>query len=231
MTAGAGGAAGGSKRKRRRRRKPKRAPLTRSQTMARVKGRDTKPELVLRRALWAAGLRYRLHRKLPGTPDVAFVGARVAVFVDGCFWHGCPQHYSFPHTRQEFWAAKVERNVLRDARVDAELADLGWTALRFWEHETKQPEGLIERVRVAVRGGAPEEPLHVAEEVTPYQAPPLLRPTPWYACPACGSEDAQVLAVSGPGGLSPRSRTPIERATVRCRACDAEGDRAVLAAL
>ena len=205
--------------------------------MARIRGKHTRPELLLRKALWAAGLRYRLHRKLPGTPDLAFVGARVAVFVDGCFWHGCPQHYSFPATRSEFWADKLRRNVERDARVGDELAALGWTVLRFWEHSlrTKAPAAAdlatavaadlataVATVREAVVG-APAPPLHVAEAVTAYAAPPLL-PTPWYACGrnagnGCGSEDVQVLAVSNPGGLSPRAKRPIERATLRCRAC------------
>ncbi len=197
--------------------------------MARIKGRNTSPELALRRALWAAGLRYRLHRKLPGTPDVAFVGARVAVFMDGCFWHGCPLHYSFPSTRPEFWAAKLRGNVERDSRVDTQLAELGWTTLRFWEHELKAMDALVGRVHQAVRG-APLYPdaaggaAGVAEAVTRYQAPPLTGP--WYAC-ACGSLDTQITAVSGPGGLSPRSKRPIERATVRCRICGEERDAAV----
>jgi DNA mismatch endonuclease (patch repair protein) len=198
--------------------------------MARVKGRNTQPELALRKALWAAGLRYRLHRKLPGTPDLAFVSAKVAVFVDGCFWHGCPQHYSFPATRPEFWAAKLDRNVARDARVDAELTALGWNALRLWEHDIKaltSLDSLIERVRTAVLGPtrtpiSPPPRLHVAEAIVAYQAPaPRLHPTPWYAC-TCGSEDTRVTAVSGPGGLSPRSKRPIEAATLLCRNCGAK---------
>ena len=103
--------------------------------MARVRSRDTRPEMLLRRALWASGRRYRIGVKLPGTPDLAFIGPRLAVFVDGCFWHGCPDHYTAPTENDSFWRAKLERNVSRDRRVDHELAELGWRVLRFWEHE------------------------------------------------------------------------------------------------
>ena len=198
----------------------KRPPLTRSEVMARVRGKNTSPEIAVRKALWAAGLRYRLHRKLPGTPDLAFVGVRVAVFVDGCFWHGCPQHYSSPSTRPEFWAAKLRRNVLRDQRVDAELADQRWTALRFWEHDIKQVGEIVRRIERVVRPEvAAAEALELREPTIQYQAPP---PTgPWYGC-SCGGRDVRVIEVSGPGGLSPRSKRPIERATLLCRECGRE---------
>jgi len=78
-------------------------PEQRSALMGRVRQRGTKYELILRRALWKAGYRYRLRNKLPGTPDIVFSGVKVAIFVDGCFWHGCPVHGSLPSTRQEFW--------------------------------------------------------------------------------------------------------------------------------
>jgi DNA mismatch endonuclease (patch repair protein) len=102
--------------------------------MARVKRSETAPELALRSALWQRGLRYRLRPRLPGTPDLAFVGTRVAVFVDGCFWHGCPDHYTAPRTNADFWLVKIETNRARDLRVDAELRALGWRAVRIWEH-------------------------------------------------------------------------------------------------
>ena len=109
-----------------------------SELMRRVKTRDTAPELALRRALWSAGLRgWRLHPKgIPGKPDIAWIGRRVAVFVDGAFWHGHPDHYwgqSGP-----FWDAKIERNRARDARVNAELEAAGWLVIRVWDFEVRR---------------------------------------------------------------------------------------------
>jgi DNA mismatch endonuclease, patch repair protein len=116
--------------------------------MKRVKTRDTAPELLLRKALWAAGLRgWRLHpRKVPGRPDLAWIGKRVAVFVDGAFWHGHPDYYwgqSGP-----FWDRKIERNRARDRHVDQELSEAGWIVIRIWDFEVERdPEDAIERVR------------------------------------------------------------------------------------
>lgn len=112
-------------------------PEQRSRCMSRIKGRNTKPELALRRALWARGHRYRVNHRLPGKPDVAFVGARVAVFIDGCFWHGCPEHRVKPKTNPDFWRKKLSGNVERDRKVSALLAAEGWIVLRFWEHEVE----------------------------------------------------------------------------------------------
>ncbi|MBN9050377.1 MAG: very short patch repair endonuclease [Rhizobiales bacterium] len=106
--------------------------------MSRIKGRNTKPELVLRRALWALGLRYRLHTKLPGRPDITFAGRRLVVFIDGCFWHGCPKHGVQPKTNHEFWRDKLNSNIARDRRVTAQLRADGWKVVRVWEHEVKQ---------------------------------------------------------------------------------------------
>lgn len=101
--------------------------------------RDTQPELTLRRTLHRQGLRYRVAcRPLVGRPwtvDLMFAGPRVAVFVDGCYWHGCPEHYVVPRTHASYWAPKIARNRARDRIVDTELADAGWTVLRVWEHE------------------------------------------------------------------------------------------------
>ena len=124
--------------------------MTKSEQMARVRSKDTAAEVRLRRALWQAGLRYRLHPGIPGTPDVAFVGARVAVFVDGCFWHGCPEHYTSPAKNADFWAIKLRRNATRDRDVDAALAAAGWASVRVWEHELRDPEGVVTRVRAAL---------------------------------------------------------------------------------
>lgn len=102
--------------------------------MSRNQGRDTKPEIALRKACWALGLRYRLNAKLPGRPDFVLPRHRVAVFVDGCFWHGCPEHYQAPATRRGFWHQKLEGTRRRDALVSRQLTDAGWTVVRVWEH-------------------------------------------------------------------------------------------------
>jgi DNA mismatch endonuclease (patch repair protein) len=129
--------------------------MTKSEQMARVRSTETGPEVALRRSLWHAGARYRVRPRLPGTPDLAFMAARMAVFVDGCFWHGCPSHYREPITNADFWKAKLARNVRRDAAVDAELARMGWTVLRVWEHELRAaPEAVLDTVLSAARSGA-----------------------------------------------------------------------------
>jgi DNA mismatch endonuclease, patch repair protein len=104
------------------------------------RGRDTKPELALRRAVHRLGLRYRVNtRPLPEvrrTADLVFTRARVAVFLDGCFWHGCPEHLHIPKANADWWVAKLAMNQARDASATAQLRALGWTVLRFWEHES-----------------------------------------------------------------------------------------------
>lgn len=110
-------------------------PLSRSEQMSRIRGKDTGPEQRLRRALWRAGHRYRLHYKTPvGRPDVVFPGRRVAVFIDGCFWHGCPTHYVRPRSREDLWREKLRANVERDRRQTLELEGLDWRIVRLWEH-------------------------------------------------------------------------------------------------
>lgn len=103
--------------------------------MAAIKGSDTKPELVVRRALHAAGLRYKLHAKdLPGKPDMVFPKHRAVVFVHGCFWHRHDCHlFKWPSTRQEFWAAKIARNVTNDDIAVRKLKDQGWRVAIVWE--------------------------------------------------------------------------------------------------
>jgi len=117
------------------------------------KGRDTKPELALRSAVHALGLRYRVNaRPLEGvrrTADLLFTRARVAVFLDGCFWHGCPEHHTVAKTNGDFWAQKVSDNRRRDRDTDAKLAEAGWRSVRIWEHE--DPAEAARRVREAVR--------------------------------------------------------------------------------
>lgn len=110
----------------------------RRQMMARIKGRDTGPELSLRRAVWALGLRYRLQYRIGRSrPDMVFVGAKLAVFVDGCFWHGCPQHSTIPKNNRDFWAQKLRRNIERDAESTQWLEVQGWKVLRIWEHDVE----------------------------------------------------------------------------------------------
>ena len=124
----------------------------RSKLMSRVRTRDTRPELELRSRLWSRGFRYRLTSSLPGSPDLVFGGSRVAVFVDGCFWHGCPKHGGVPQTNREFWATKLAQNSERDARVDLVLKDRGWTVLRFWEHQIYQDlESVVDTIEDVVR--------------------------------------------------------------------------------
>ena len=113
-------------------------PAARSRLMSRVRVRDTAPELLLRRALWAAGVRgWRLHsKKLPGKPDLAFFSCKLAVFVDGAFWHGHPAYY---HGQSgPFWDAKIAGNRERDERVNLELASLGWEVVRLWDFEVEK---------------------------------------------------------------------------------------------
>lgn len=121
--------------------------------MRRVRSRDTSCEMKLRSSLHRRGLRYSLKRKLPGSPDVVFVRARVAVFVDGCFWHGCPEHCRRPSSNRAYWVKKIDRNMARDERVTGELKDLGWRVVRIWEHEvTASAARCAARVERVVRG-------------------------------------------------------------------------------
>ena len=121
----------------------------RSRVMRAVKGRDTGPELIVRRALWSAGLRYRLYDKnLPGRPDIVFPSRKLVIFVNGCFWHGhagCPRS-RIPKTRTEYWTQKIEGNKRRDIAARRNLKALGWKALTIWECEIKQQEKLTRLV-------------------------------------------------------------------------------------
>ncbi|HKR87751.1 MAG TPA: DNA mismatch endonuclease Vsr [Phenylobacterium sp.] len=122
----------------------------RSAVMRRVKGRDTGPEMIVRRALTRLGARYRLHRKdLPGSPDVAMPGRRLALFVHGCFWHGhdCARGSRVPKQNRDYWLAKVDRNRARDARNGEELAAMGWRAETLWECELKDAGALEARLK------------------------------------------------------------------------------------
>lgn len=124
--------------------------------MARIRGRDTAPEVALRRILWREGHRYRVnYRTVGGRADIAFPGRKLAIFLDGCFWHGCPDHYVPPRSSRPFWAGKLRQNVRRDRRQTLLLEGEGWRVLRFWEHEVGQDParvaGVIERVLAGTR--------------------------------------------------------------------------------
>lgn len=122
----------------------------RSEVMSRVKSKNTKPELILRSALYRAGLRgYRVKTKLPGSPDVAFTKRKLAIFVDGCFWHGCPECYSVPETNKEFWKNKLVENQERDAKVTNNLEKMGWKVIRLWEHQIeKDLSGCLNLIKI-----------------------------------------------------------------------------------
>jgi len=135
--------------------------------MSRVRGCDTKPELILRLGLHARGLRFRLHRKdLPGCPDLVFPRFRAVVFVHGCFWHGhdCPM-FKLPVTRAEFWAAKIKGNRARDARAHNGLAAAGWRAMVLWECALRGPgrrplEAVLDEIVRWLRTEEPEGVVH-----------------------------------------------------------------------
>lgn len=138
-----------------------RASGTTSRIMSAVRNRDTKPELALRRALHARGLRYRLRSSLPGRPDIVFGPAKVAVFVDGDYWHGNAwrtrgfasfEAYYGRGDRGSFWLAKIRSNVARDTKVEAALTAVGWTVLRCWESDIERDiDAVVNRVRAVVR--------------------------------------------------------------------------------
>lgn len=127
--------------------------------MARVRQKGTDAELSLRKALHARGLRYRLHVPLLTKPrrvaDIVFASARVAIFVDGCFWHGCPEHASWPKSNAQFWREKIETNRARDADTDRRLQASGWRVVRVWSHESAGDAA--ERIEDIVRAGEKQQ--------------------------------------------------------------------------
>ena len=137
----------------------------RSAVMRRVKGRDTTPEMIVRRALTRLGARYRLHRKdLPGSPDVAMPGRRLALFVHGCFWHGhdCPRGARVPKQNRDYWTAKVARNRARDAANNAALAAMGWRVETLWECELKDAAALEARLKLVLGSATPQSVIPVS---------------------------------------------------------------------
>lgn len=114
------------------------SPEQRSYCMSQIKGKNTKSEIILRRALWNLGYRYRIKNKLPGKPDLVFSSYKIVIFIDGCFWHKCPYHFIQPKTRTEFWLNKISSNVARDLRNNEMLKAQGWLVIRVWEHDIKK---------------------------------------------------------------------------------------------
>jgi DNA mismatch endonuclease (patch repair protein) len=112
---------------------------TRSRVMASITGKNTLPERMLRHELSKRGARYRLHqRAIPGRPDISHSGRQIAIFVDGCFWHGCPKHYRQPKSRLEYWIPKLERNQARRRQVRSALATTGWKVIEVWECQIRE---------------------------------------------------------------------------------------------
>jgi len=124
--------------------------LTRSQIMAKVRSKDTKPEMVVRRLIYSLGYRYRLHRKdLPGKPDLVFYQRKKVIFIHGCFWHehNCRAGLKKPKSNQDYWIPKLRRNVQRDKENRDLLVKLGWKVLIIWECELKNKESLTETIK------------------------------------------------------------------------------------
>jgi DNA mismatch endonuclease, patch repair protein len=123
-------------------------PSQRKFNMSRIRGKDTGPEIKLRKLLWSKGIRgYRIHPQLPGKPDIVFTKKKIAIFIDGCFWHKCPVCFQEPETRKEFWMKKINSNVERDLKNSKQLQEESWTVLRFWEHEIrKTPDNVVENI-------------------------------------------------------------------------------------
>jgi len=120
----------------------------RSRIMSSIRGKNTKPELAVRKILWMQGKRYRVHdRSVFGTPDISNKSKRLAVFIDGCFWHGCSRCYKEPKSNTEFWRSKINRNKDRRKVVRSRLREQGITILQFWEHQVlSNPEKVVERI-------------------------------------------------------------------------------------
>jgi len=123
-------------------------PSQRKHNMSLIRGKNTKPEIKLRKLLWSQGIRgYRIHYNLTGKPDIVFTKKKIVIFIDGCFWHKCPICFQEPETRKEFWMKKIGTNVERDLKNTRQLQEEGWTVLRFWEHEIrKTPDSIVEKI-------------------------------------------------------------------------------------
>lgn len=133
------------------------SPSQRKLNMSHIRGKNTGPEIKLRKLLWTRGVRgYRIHYNLPGKPDIVFTKKKIVIFVDGCFWHKCPICFQEPDTRKEFWMKKIGTNVDRDLKITKQLQEEGWTVLRFWEHEIrKTPDDVVEKIIQRLKSAKP----------------------------------------------------------------------------
>lgn len=123
-------------------------PAQRKLNMSRIRAKNTRPEVKLRKLLFAQGIRgYRIHYNLPGKPDIVFTKKKITIFIDGCFWHKCPVCFQEPETRKEFWMKKIQSNLDRDKKVNDQLRNDGWTVIRIWEHDVrKEPDAAVKRI-------------------------------------------------------------------------------------
>jgi hypothetical protein len=149
----------------------------------------------------------------------------MAVFVDGCFWHGCPVHYSAPLRQQKFWAQKLRTNVVRDLAVDDALAELGWLSFHLWQHDLNEVDRTVQMLaeQLKDRVFARESSIGLDPQAVKFESGEAAIDSPlgtyWYRC-ECGSQNVRVLAVSGPGSLRPKAMQrprSAELACVRCR--------------
>lgn len=112
--------------------------------MASIRGKNTRPELAVRKMLWSRGKRYRIHDKtIFGTPDISNKGKKLAIFIDGCFWHGCSKCYKEPHTNTAYWRSKIANNKRRRRRVIERLRSDKWMVMEFWEHQVVQKPSIV----------------------------------------------------------------------------------------
>lgn len=125
----------------------------RSKIMSAIHSKNTKPEITLRKALWSKGLKYRIHYGKEMI-DIAFPTKRLAIFMDGCFWHGCPIHSHIPESNREYWLPKLKKNIERDAAKNEQLRIKGWQVMRFWEHELSDIDVILRKIQNALEASA-----------------------------------------------------------------------------
>jgi DNA mismatch endonuclease (patch repair protein) len=122
----------------------------RSKIMSAIRSKNTKPEVALRKTLWARGLRYRIHYGKEKI-DIALPSQKLAIFVDGCFWHGCPIHSHLPKSHKSYWHPKLKKNIERDTAKNERLEAQGWKILRFWEHEISDIDKVLEKIQTELK--------------------------------------------------------------------------------
>lgn len=130
------------------------SPENRRKNMQNIRSKETKMEVRVRKALWGRGIRYRKNVKnLPGNPDIAIKKYKIVIFLDSCFFHGCPTHFVMPATNRSYWEKKITRNIERDQEINFYYQNNGWSILRFWEHETKKGnfDNLIEDISQVIQ--------------------------------------------------------------------------------